>query len=73
MEEKLFFDDTMPPIYDDYNDEYGSFSPPTIDEQVYSDYNMPPIYDDYNDGHDSFTPTITNEKYFAYVESNNTL
>jgi hypothetical protein len=22
MEEKIYFDDTMPPIYDDYNDEY---------------------------------------------------
>ena len=22
MEDKIYFDDTMPPIYDDYNDEY---------------------------------------------------
>jgi hypothetical protein len=26
MEEKIYFDDTMPPIYDDYNDEYDIFS-----------------------------------------------
>ena len=30
MEEKIYFDDTMPPIYDDYNDEYDIFSPPTL-------------------------------------------
>ena len=30
-EEKIYFDDTMPPIYDDYNDDYVIFSPPTIE------------------------------------------
>jgi hypothetical protein len=34
MEEKIYFDDTMPPIYDDYNDEYDIFSPSTIDEKI---------------------------------------
>jgi hypothetical protein len=29
-EEKIYFDDTIPPIYDDYNDEYVIFSSPTI-------------------------------------------
>ena len=72
FEEKICFDDTLPPIYDDYNDECDLFSPPTIEENVYYYYYMPPIYDDYNDGYDSFTPTIIKEKDFAYVESNNT-
>ena len=71
LEEKIYFDDTMPPIYDDYNDEYDIFSPPTI-EEIYCDYDMPPIYDDYNDSYDSFTPTITNDNDYTYVESNNT-
>jgi hypothetical protein len=31
--EKIYFDDTIPPIYDDYNDEYVIFSPPTIKEK----------------------------------------
>src|SRR3954471_8934738 len=30
LEEKICYDDTIPPIYDDYNDEHGIFSPPTI-------------------------------------------
>ena len=34
----------MPPIYDDYNDEYDIFSPPTIEEEIHYDYNMPPIF-----------------------------
>src|SRR6266699_5211629 len=32
MEEKIYFDDALPPIYDDNNDEYVIFSPPTIEE-----------------------------------------
>lgn len=48
-EEKIYFDDTIPPIYDDYNDEYDIFSPPTIEEKINYDYNMPPIFDDYGD------------------------
>jgi hypothetical protein len=39
----------MPPIYDDYNDEYDIFSPPTIEEKISYDYNMSPIFDDYDD------------------------
>jgi hypothetical protein len=69
FEEKIFFDDTLPPIYDDYNDS-GILVPPTMEDKVYYDYTMPAIYDDYNDGCDSFTPTITNEIDYAYVESN---
>ena len=49
MEEKIYFDDTIPLIYDDYNDEYDIFSPPTIEEQINCDSNMPPIFDDYGD------------------------
>ena len=50
-EEKNYFDDTITPIYDDYNDEYDIFSPPIIEDKVYYDYDMPHIYDDYNDGY----------------------
>ena len=45
----ICYDDTLPSIYDDYNDENDIFSPPTIEEKIYYDYNMPPIYDDYCD------------------------
>src|SRR3954452_13885935 len=48
-EEKIYFDDTMPPIYDDYNDDYVIFIPPTIVEEINYDYNMHLIFDDYGD------------------------
>jgi hypothetical protein len=75
-EEKIYFDDTMPPIYDDCNDECDIFSPPTIEEKINYDYNMPPIFDDYGDeNNDSyfveFSPTTINKNDYAYMESNN--
>jgi hypothetical protein len=33
-EEKIYFVDTIPPIYDDYNGVYDIFSPPTIEEKI---------------------------------------
>jgi hypothetical protein len=70
-------DDTMPPIYDDYNDEYDIFSPPTIEEKINYDYNMPPIFYDYGDENNNdsyfveFAPTTINKNDFVYVESIN--
>jgi hypothetical protein len=77
MEEKIYFDDTMPPIYDDYNYEYDIFSPPTIEEKIRYDYNMPPIFDDYGDENNidsyvvEFAPTTINKDDYAYVGSIN--
>jgi hypothetical protein len=76
-EEKIYFNDTIPPIYDDYNDEYDIFSPPTIEEKINYDYNMPPIFYDYGDENNNdsyfveFAPTTINKNDYAYVESNN--
>ena len=70
IEDIVYVDYDMPPIYDVYNDEYDIFSPSTIEDKIHYDYSMPSIYDDYNDGCDTFTPTITNETVYAYVESN---
>src|SRR3954469_8264957 len=67
----------MPPIYDDYNDEYDIFSPPTIEEKVNYYYNMPPIFDDYGDENNNdcyfveFAPTTINKNDYAYVDSIN--
>jgi hypothetical protein len=77
MEEKIYFDDTMPPIYDDYNDECDIFSPPTIEEKIRYDYNMPPIFDDYGDENNidsyvvEFSPTTINKNDYANVGSIN--
>src|SRR4051812_31719601 len=63
----IAYDDTKPPIYDDYKDEYDIFSLPTIEEKIYYDYNMPPIFDDYDDENNNdsyfveFAPTIINK------------
>lgn len=77
LEEKNCYDDTIPPIYDDYNDEYDIFSPPTIEEKINYDYNMPPIFDDYGDENNNdsyfveFSPTTINKNDYSYVGSNN--
>src|SRR3954464_3042690 len=73
----ISYDDSIPPIYDDYNDEYDIFSPPTIEERINYDYNMPPIFDDYGDENNNdsyfveFAPTTINKNDYDYVESNN--
>jgi hypothetical protein len=71
MEEKIYFDDTLPPIYDDYNDS-GLLVPPTMESKFCCDYTMPPTLDENNN--DSyfveFAPTTTNKINYAYVESN---
>ena len=73
IEEKIFFDDTLPPIYDDYNDS-GLLVPPVMEDKFDYDYNMPPIFDDENNNDSyfvEFAPTTTNKIDYAYVESNN--
>jgi hypothetical protein len=63
--------------YDDYNDEYDIFSPPTIEEKTRYDYNMPPIFDDYGDGNNidsyivEFAPTTITKNDYVYVGSVN--
>ena len=73
IEEKIFFDDTLPPIYDDYNDS-SLLVPPVMEDKFDYDYNMPPIFDDENNNDSyfvEFAPTTTNKIDYAYVESNN--
>ena len=73
----IAYEDTIPPIYDDCNDEYDIFSPPTIEEEINYDYNMPPIFDDYGDENNNdsyfvkFAPTIINKNDYVYVGSIN--
>ena len=73
IEEKIYFDDILPPIYDDYNDS-GILVPPVMEDKFDYDYNMPPIFDDENNNDSyfvEFAPTTTNKIDYAYVESNN--
>jgi hypothetical protein len=70
-------EDSYSIAYDDYNDEYDIFSPPTIEEKTRYDYNMPPIFDDYGDENNfdsyivEFAPTTINKTDYVYVGSIN--
>ena len=68
IEEKVYVDYDMPPIYDDYNDS-SLLVPPTMEDKFDYDYNMPPIFDSY---FVEFAPTTINKNDYAYVESNDT-
>src|ERR1041385_7127982 len=63
FDEEIYFDDTLPPIYDDYCDDTYAIKNKCLQ-----------VYHDKNDSCDryflEFAPTITYEKDFAYVESN---
>jgi hypothetical protein len=79
LEDSYFiaYDGTIPPVYDDYNDEYDIFSPPTIEEKISYDYNMPPMFDDYGDENKNdsyvveFASTMISKNDYVYVGSIN--
>src|ERR1041385_442488 len=63
FDEEIYFDDTLPPIYDDYCDDTYAIKNKCLQ-----------VYHGKNDSCDSyfleFAPTITNGKDFSYVGSN---
>jgi hypothetical protein len=71
-------EDSYSIAYDDYNDEYDIFSPPTIEEKTRYDYNMPPIFYDCSDENNidsyivGFAPTTIKSDY-VHVGSINSL
>ena len=67
IEEKIYFDDTLPPIYDDYNDS-SLLLPPVMEDKFDYDYNIPPIFDSY---FVEIAPTTINKNDYAYVGSSN--
>ena len=66
FDEQIYYDESMPPIYDDYCDDMYALKNNDNHETCHLDLNF--------QSHDSyfveFTPTIILEKNFAYVESN---
>ena len=67
FEEEICFDDTLSPVYDDYNDS-GILVPPTIVDKVYCHYDVPPIYDVYNDKYAIFSSyTIKDKIHYDYA------
>src|SRR5215213_8449575 len=65
IEEKIFFDDTLPPIYDDYNDS-GLLVPPTMESKFYYDYTMPPTLHENNN--DSYIVEFVHDATESYYE-----
>ena len=66
FDEQIYYDESMPPIYDDYCDDMYA---------IKNNYNHETCHLDFNfQSHDSyffeFGPTTIHEKRFAYVESN---
>ena len=66
FDEQIYYDESMPPIYDDYCDDTYALKNNDNHETCHLDLNF--------QSHDSyfveFAPTIIHEKKFAYVESN---
>ena len=70
FDEKIYYDESRPPIYDDYYDDTYAIKNKDNHETCHLDFNFQ--LDDAS--HDSyfveFAPTIIHEKNFACVESN---
>jgi hypothetical protein len=63
-------EDSYSIAYDDYNDEYDIFGPPTIEEKTRYDYNMPSIFDEYGDENNyfvEFAPTTIAKNDYVHV------
>ena len=69
FDKQIYYDESMPPIYDDYCDDTYALNNNYNNETCHLDFNF--------QSHDSyfveFAPTIPNEKNFVYVESNKIL
>ena len=65
LDEQIYYDESMPPIYDDYCDDMYALNNNDNHETCHPDLNF--------QSHDSyfveFAPTTIHEKNFAYVES----
>ena len=69
FDEKIYYDESMPRIYDDYGDEMYAILNNDNHETCHHDFNFQSHYSYFVE----FAPTIIHEKKIAYVESNNFL
>ena len=70
FDEQIYYDETMPPIYDDYCDDTYSIKNKDNHETCHLDFNFQLDYASHDIYFVEFAPTIIHEKNFAYVESN---
>ena len=67
------YDESIPPIYDDYCDDTYAIKNKHNHETCHLDFNFQLDYASHDSYFFEFAPTIPNEKNFAYVESSKIL
>ena len=69
FDDQIYYDESMPSIYDDYCDDMYAIENNDNHETCHRDLNFQLDYASYDSYFVEFAPTIPNEKNFAYVES----
>ena len=67
--ENIYYDESMPPIFDDYGVDMYAILNNDNHETCHHDFNFHLDYASHDSYFVEFTPTIIHEKKFAYVES----
>ena len=69
FDEKIYYDESMPPIYDDYCNDLHAIKNNDNHETCQHDINFQLDYDSYDSYFVELAPTTIHEKKFAYEES----
>jgi hypothetical protein len=69
FDEQIYYDESMPPIYDDYCDDMYALKNNDNHETCYHDFNFQLDYASHDSYFVEFAPTTIDENKFAYVES----
>ena len=70
FDEQIYYDESMPPIYDDYYDDMYAIKINDNHETCHHDFSFQLAYASHANYFVEFAPTTIHEKKFAYVESN---
>ena len=70
FDEQIYYDESMPLIYDDYCDDLYAIKNNDIHETYHHDFGFQLDYASHDNYFVEFAPTIIHEKKFTYVESN---
>ena len=70
FDEQIYYDESMPPIYDDYCDDTYAIKNKDNHETCHHDFNFQLDYALHDSYFFEFAPTTIDENKFAYVESN---
>ena len=70
FDEQIYYDESMPPIYDDYCDDTYATKNKDNHETCHRDFNFQLDYASHDSYFVEFAPTTIDENIFAYAESN---